>query len=118
MSRSNEPQPQEPEKITKGLSTRNAQKMSSIELNKPFTMPRDVLRGELDQLAAKLSEQLQLKCQWLSDDCLDFRRNGAEGQININDDKVELTIKLGMMMNMFRGTIEQEIQTFMEQRIY
>ena len=92
--------------------------MSSIELNKPFTMPRDALRGELDQLAAKLSKQLQLECQWLSDDCLDFRRNGAEGKITINTDEVELTIKLGMMMNMFRGTIEQEIQTFMQQRIY
>jgi putative polyhydroxyalkanoate system protein len=92
--------------------------MSSIEFSKAFTMSRDELRGQLDQLAAKLSNELNLECEWQSDDCLDFRRSGAEGQVNIHDDEVALNIKLGMMMSMFRGTIEQEIQTFMEEHIY
>jgi len=92
--------------------------MANIEFTKAFTMPRDELRTELDQLAEQLGEKLQLNCEWLSDDCLDFRRSGAEGQINIGEDEIEFTVTLGMLMKVFRSTIEQEVQEFMEKHIY
>lgn len=92
--------------------------MSTIEFSKAFTMPREELDEQLDQLASHLGEKLQLQCEWLSDDCLDFRRSGAEGQVNIGDGELQLTVKLGMLMELFRGTIEQEVQSFMEQHIY
>lgn len=92
--------------------------MSTIEINKTFTMPRDELREQLDDLAGQLGQELQLNCEWLSDDCLDFRRSGANGQINISDDEIEMKITLGMLMDLFRGKIENEILTFIDQHIY
>jgi len=81
-------------------------------------MPRDELRTELSQLANQLSQKLQLNCEWLSDDCLNFQRSGAQGQIVIAEENIELTVKLGMLLEMFRGTIEQEIDEFLQDRIY
>jgi putative polyhydroxyalkanoate system protein len=92
--------------------------MANIEFNKPFTMPREDLDNELQQLADKLGEEMQLNCEWSSDDCLDFRRSGAAGQINIGDEELALTIKLGMLLSPFRSTIEAEIKQFMDDRIY
>lgn len=92
--------------------------MSQIEISKAFTMPREELRGELDKLATQLAGQLDLNCEWQSDDCLDFRRNGAEGRINISDDELELTVKLGMLMNVFRSTIEDEVKSFLNEHVY
>ena len=92
--------------------------MSRIEISQAFTMPREDLKGELDQLTSELGEQLEFDCDWLSDDCLDFRRSGVAGQINIGDDEFNLTVELGFLMTLFQETIEQEILAFMEQRVY
>ena len=92
--------------------------MSTIEISKTFTMPRDQLREQLDDLARQLGQKLQLNCEWTSDDCLNFRRSGADGQINIGDEEIELTITLGMLMEFFRDKIESEILAFIDQHIY
>jgi putative polyhydroxyalkanoate system protein len=92
--------------------------MSTIEIKKTFTMPRDQLREQLDDLAGQLGQELQLNCEWLSDDCMDFRRSGLNGQINIGDEEIEMTITLGMLMEFFRGKIESEILAFIDQHIY
>ena len=94
------------------------QRMPDIEISKQYSMPRDKLRSELESLVGTLAEQLQLECEWLSEDCLDFRRKGAEGQININDDEIEMTIRLGLLLSAFSGVIEQEVQEFFEEHIY
>lgn len=81
-------------------------------------MPREELRSELDLLADKLADKFQLDCRWSSDDCLDFSRSGAQGQVNITDDEVALTVRLGMLLSAFSGTIEQEVHDFLEEHIY
>ncbi len=92
--------------------------MSTIEISKAFSMPRDQLREQLDDLAGQLGQELQLNCEWLSDDCLDFRRSGINGQIDIGEGEIELTITLGMVREFFRSKIESEILAFIDQHIY
>jgi len=92
--------------------------MSSIEINAPFTMPRDKLRAELGKLAEQLGEELQLDCEWQSDDCLNFARSGIQGEINIGDEEIDLNISLGLMLVLFKGKIEQEILGFIDEHIY
>ena len=92
--------------------------MSSIEISKEFTMPRKKLRKELDQLAAQLTDELQLECEWQSDDCLNFKRSGATGQINIGKKEVGLAISLGMLLIVFRGAIEEKLQAYFDEHIY
>jgi putative polyhydroxyalkanoate system protein len=81
-------------------------------------MPRDDLKGELNKLALQLGQELQLDCEWQSDNCLNFKRSGANGQINIGEDNIDLTITLGMLMDIFRGPIEQKLTAFIDEHIY
>ena len=92
--------------------------MSSIEINTGFTMPREELTNELDKLAEQLNEKFQLNCEWQSDDCLNFKRSGLQGQINIGENEVDLTISLGLMLELFRGKIEQALYQFIDEHIY
>lgn len=92
--------------------------MASIQIKQPFTMPYDDLKAGLDELADRLGRQYQLDCGWESDDCLCFRRSGADGQVNIGDREIELNVKLGLMMSAFKSTIEKEIQGFIDEHIY
>ena len=92
--------------------------MSVIEITKEFTMPRNELMGELDSLVGELTEQLQLDCEWHSDSCLGFHRDGAHGELNIGDEEIELTINLGTLLTIFRKRIRRELEDYIEQNIY
>ena len=92
--------------------------MASIQIKQAFTMPQDELRAGIDQLAEKLGQQYHLDCAWESDECLSFRRTGAEGEVNIGDAEVELNVSLGMLMSAFKSTIEKEIRDFIDEYIY
>ncbi|MFW2403700.1 MAG: polyhydroxyalkanoic acid system family protein [Gammaproteobacteria bacterium] len=92
--------------------------MASIQIKQAYTMPYDELKEGLDKLAGKLGEQYQLECDWDSDDCMCFSRSGADGKVEIGEEEIDLQVNLGMMMSAFKGTIEREIQTFMDEFIY
>lgn len=92
--------------------------MASIQIKQSFSMPYDELKEGLDQLADKLGQQYQLDCDWQSEECLSFRRTGAEGEVNIGDQEIELHVSLGMLMSAFKGTIEKEIRDFIDEHIY
>jgi len=92
--------------------------MASIQINKGFTMPREELKEQLNELAEKLERKFQLDCSWQSDDCLGFRRAGADGRVDIGDEDIALTINLGFMLLAFKGSIEQQIREFIDKHVY
>ena len=87
-------------------------------MSKVFTMSKKKLRKQLQEIADELTDELQLHCEWQSDDCLDFQRSGAAGQINIGEDEIEVTLKLGMLLRPFRGNIEKELEKMLDKHIY
>ncbi len=92
--------------------------MATIEIRKAYTMDSEHLKGELDDLAGKLGDHFSLECCWQSDSCMDFKRSGADGQINIDNEEVAIDINLGFLLQAFKGRIEQEIQDFVDTHIY
>ena len=92
--------------------------MADIEMSKVFTMPKEALRDQLQEIADELTDELQLSCEWQTDDCLDFQRSGAAGQINIVDDQIAVTLTLGMLLKPFRGNIKKELEKMLEKHIY
>lgn len=92
--------------------------MASIQIKQAFTMPYDELKEGLDKLAGKLGDQYQLDCGWESGERLCFTRSGADGKVDIGADEIDLEVNLGMMMSAFKGPIEREIQSFIDEFIY
>lgn len=92
--------------------------MAAIHVTQPYTMSHAELKQGLDELAEKLGEQYQLECDWQSDECLDIRRSGVNGQLTVGEQEIELNLNLGMLMSAFKGVIESEIKTFIDEYIY
>jgi putative polyhydroxyalkanoate system protein len=92
--------------------------MTAIHMSRPYTMPFEELKEGLDELADKLGEHYQLDCGWESDECLAFSRNGLNGQLSVDGETIDLSLKLGMLMSPFKSVIEREISAFMDEHIY
>ena len=92
--------------------------MAAIHVTQAYTMPHAELKQGLDELAEKLGEQYHLECDWQSEDCLGIHRSGVDGQLTVGEEEIELTLNLGMLMSAFKGVIEREINSFIDEHIY
>lgn len=92
--------------------------MATVKINHRYTMADDELKTQLDKLAAEMDSKFQLACHWQQDNCLQFKRGGASGEIVFKDNQLTLTIKLGLMLSAFKSKIQTDIQKFMHEHIH
>ena len=81
-------------------------------------MPRAKLREQLEELTIKLQEKWPLECEWQSDDCLSFEHSAVKGAIEIGKNEFELNAELGGILGVFSGTVENEIDKFIDEHVY
>ena len=91
--------------------------MADISVKKAYTMPKEELMVEVKKLITDLESKFQLSCRWESESCISFTRTGAKGKLEIADKELHLSMSLGMMLKMFKGKIESEINQFISQRV-
>lgn len=90
--------------------------MASIHIQRNHTLGRDGARRAVEDVAAQMRQKLDLTYNW-SGDVLYFRRSGAEGQIEVDDRSVTVKVELSGIASMLKGSIEQQIKGFLDQRI-
>ncbi|UCG72746.1 MAG: polyhydroxyalkanoic acid system family protein [Chromatiales bacterium] len=81
-------------------------------------MPRKKLRKQLEELTASLQDRWPLECEWQSKNCLTFQHSSVQGEIEIGKHEFELNAELGALMSVFKNTIEDEIDKFIDQHVY
>ncbi len=91
--------------------------MANIHITHNYTMPADELRAKLDELASEMTSRYQLQCSWPAEDCMKFQRSGASGEIRIDEGRLALNMKLGLMLGAFKSTIEKDIRKFVTENI-
>ncbi len=91
--------------------------MASINISHHFTMPVDALKSQLDTLATEMASKYQLQCQWKSDQCLTFKRSGANGKIIVEGNELLITMTLGFVMGAFKSVIEKDTRKFLDEHI-
>jgi putative polyhydroxyalkanoate system protein len=82
--------------------------MANIHIKRTHTLPREVVRARVEELARDLKKKLDADYVW-DGDSLRFKRSGASGSIDMGDGFVELKIKLGMLLSPMKGKIERSI---------
>ncbi len=83
--------------------------MSNIRIKHTHNLDREEARNRVEKLAKDLKTKLDTEYSWKGD-CLHLRRSGASGQIDVGDDFVECTVKLGMLLSPMKGRIEATLQ--------
>jgi putative polyhydroxyalkanoate system protein len=82
--------------------------MANIHLKQTHNKSESELRKIADELAEKLTEKFQLKSKW-NGNTLEFKRSGLHGSLILSDTEVSISLKLGIMMSTFAGTIKKEL---------
>lgn len=79
-------------------------------------MDRDAVKQQIEELGRTLKEKLQAEYQW-KDDMLKFSSKQAAGYIKINDEAVDIEVNLGLLLQPFKGSLEQIMTAYLDEHL-
>jgi putative polyhydroxyalkanoate system protein len=84
--------------------------VASLHIEHATRLSKADIRTKLGEVMGKIEEKFSLKGSWKGDEYT-FTRSGVDGKAVINDGRVVVDIKLGLMLGALRGVIESEMKT-------
>lgn len=90
--------------------------MATIKISHEHAQPERIVRAALDELLLQLREEYQISGVW-SGSRIDFHRAGANGVLTVYPHRVDIEIKLNMMLSMFERKIRAAIIRFCEEKL-
>jgi len=87
--------------------------MSDIDIRHAHSRPVEEARAAVERVAGKMQEKFQIDYAWEGDH-LHFQRAGVDGRIALEPGQIHVTAKLGFLLSMMRGSIEQEVKRYLE----
>ncbi len=83
--------------------------MATVEVKREHSLGKEAAKERAQKMADKLSQKLDAKCEW-NGDVLTFKRSGVDGAITVAEDRVEVVVKLGMMLTPMAGMVKGEVE--------
>ena len=90
--------------------------MSDIRITRAHKRSKDQVRQLAEGIAAQLADEYQVQYEWVGD-AIQFKRSGVSGTIAINDQDIDVTAKLGMLVKPFKAKIASGIEEFLDTRL-
>ncbi len=91
--------------------------MADIELTRSHSMGLDDGRGTVESVAQKLEEKLGVEYAWDDDNTLAFEGQGAEGQIDVEADAIQIRIHLSAFLRPMKGQLEKKAKTYLDEHM-
>jgi len=82
--------------------------MPEITIDIPHTLSRQDVRARLERAKEKLENEYGVACSWQGE-AMKVQRSGLDGTVSIEDDRLAVRVKLGMLMGAFAPTIRDGI---------
>ena len=83
--------------------------MSNLSVSHPHNLAHDEAHQLAQKLADKLAEKYGLNGEW-SGNQLSFNGPGVKGDIDVNENSIDISADLSFMWLPMRGMIDNEIQ--------
>ncbi len=90
--------------------------MPGFRLSKPYTMPRDELREAAEGLALQLERQHGVRSRW-EGDTVSIKGAGVDGTLSIEDNVVDVSVKLSLLASAFQGVLKAEVQRYLDEHV-
>ncbi|MEK1904743.1 MAG: polyhydroxyalkanoic acid system family protein [Pseudomonas sp.] len=90
--------------------------MSRITVERSHSLGRESAREKAEALAERLAREYDVKYRWVGD-TLEFKRSGADGSIEVSDELVRVSLKLGLLLSALGGTIKREIEETLDKHL-
>jgi putative polyhydroxyalkanoate system protein len=82
--------------------------MPEITIDIPHTLSREEVRVRLERAREKLENDYGVACTWQGE-AMKVQRSGLDGTVSIEDTRLAVRVKLGMLMGAFSSTIRDGI---------
>jgi putative polyhydroxyalkanoate system protein len=88
--------------------------MSSIDITRNHTRPLAEAKKKVERVAAHITEKFQVVSEWQGN-TLHFSHGSVEGQIAVTTKLVKVSADLKFPLSMFKGTVESEINRYLDE---
>lgn len=88
--------------------------MSKIDIRRRHGKSKQEARAAIERVTGKVADRFEVDYAWTGD-TMNFSRHGVDGHIALEDSEIHVTAKLGFLVSMLRGPIEQEIHRFLDE---
>ena len=90
--------------------------MPRIHVERRHGLAPEAARQRVETLARDLASRLGAEYRWQGNR-LCFSRPGASGTIALLPDRIELDLKLGLVLAPMKGRIEQTVREYLDQHV-
>ncbi|WP_172143398.1 MULTISPECIES: polyhydroxyalkanoic acid system family protein [Pseudomonas] len=90
--------------------------MARINVERPHSLGREVAREKAEQLAERLAREYAVRYSW-NGDTLEFKRSGADGRIEVGEDRVRVQLNLGLLLSAMSSSIKREIEEVLDKSL-
>lgn len=90
--------------------------MAKISIRHEHTQPEHAVREILNRLTDELHKEYQITSVWHGNR-IDFHRSGASGTLMLHPHRVDIEIRLSMMLSMFERKIRNVITDFCNENL-
>jgi len=90
--------------------------MARINVERPHSLGREAAREKAEQLAERLAREYAVRYHW-NGDILEFKRSGADGRIEVAEDRVRVQLNLGLLLSAMSGSIKREIEEVLDKSL-
>jgi len=87
--------------------------MADISIVQEHRLTPKKARDAAQKVADKIAQEYGLACAW-NGDVLHFERSGVQGSLTLDNEQVEMSIKLGFLMSAFAPAIEAKVTESMK----
>ena len=88
--------------------------MSTIEINAFHQLKKKAAQQAADSLADDLAQKFEIEYGW-DGDAIHFERPGVSGSITVGKSEIRIEAKLGFLLMMLKGRIENEIRQYLQE---
>ena len=90
--------------------------MATIRFSHEHRQAEQHVRAVIDKLVSQLKDEYQISGVWHGSR-IEFHRSGASGTLTLHPHRVDIEIRLSMMLSMFERKIRSAITAFCEENL-
>lgn len=90
--------------------------MSRITVERSHSLGLAAAREKAEALAQRLASEYDVKYRW-NGDTLEFKRSGADGRIEVGEDRVRVQLNLGLLLSAMGASIQGQIERALDKAL-
>jgi putative polyhydroxyalkanoate system protein len=83
--------------------------VADIDIEREHKLGRDEVRRRLGDMEDKLKERYGVRLAWAGDEA-DVKGTGVSGKLSVDDGKIAIRLKLGLMVKPLQGKIREAME--------